>query len=68
MDDFYSREDDSSKKHEIILKMDLPADAFAKSYEQLLQTKSKDLNLKGFRKGENPKGDDRTKNEGSGPS
>ncbi|MCA9376872.1 hypothetical protein H6763_01535 [Candidatus Nomurabacteria bacterium] len=55
MDDFYSREDDSSKKHEIILKMDLPADAFAKSYEQLLQTKSKDLNLKGFRKGKTPK-------------
>jgi trigger factor len=51
--EYYTREDVSNS--EIQLKVTLPADAFTKSYNELLKDRIKNTNIKGFRKGEAPK-------------
>lgn len=52
MDKNYTIKDEGKGKFS--LEITIPADVFAKSYDELLKTESKQLDIKGFRKGQVP--------------
>ena len=52
MEDNYTRED--INENEVVLNMQIPADAVTHSYNELLAKRGQDVNIKGFRKGKVP--------------